>query len=195
MRKTKNKGEMGIGTLIIFIAVILVAAVAAAVLISTAGSLQQRALVTGGQTEQAVATGAEAVSVTATNASDDHKVENFELMMRLQAGSDPLNLNNTVVLLDTSDNSWNMDYSGSDTKWSVTTTTGQYAVEWVKSGPDYEKGYLSRGDVVKIKFNVSTSVGENQKVRLKVIPRVGSPTIVEFTTPDVMTENRISLWP
>ena len=195
MRKIKNKGEMGIGTLIIFIAMILVAAVAAAVLISTAGSLQQRALVTGGQTEEAVATGAEAVSVTATNATTDHTLENFEVLMRLQAGSDPLNLNNTVVLLDTSEHSWNMDYSGSNTDWSVTSTTGQYAVEWVKQGPDYESGYLSRGDVIKIKFNVSDAVSENQRVRLKLIPRVGSPTVVEFTTPDVMTENRISLWP
>ena len=66
MKGIKNKGEMGVGTLIIFIAVILVAAVAAAVLISTAGSLQQRALVTGGQAEQGVSTGAEAVSVMAT---------------------------------------------------------------------------------------------------------------------------------
>ena len=193
--KHTNKGEMGIGTLIIFIAVILVAAVAAAVLISTAGSLQQRALVTGGQTEQAVATGAEAVSVTATNASSDHTVEDFELLLRLQAGSDPLNLNNTVLLVDTSEHSWNMDYSASNTFWSVTATTGQYGVEWVKQGPDYEAGYISRGDVIKLKFNVSSAVGENQNVRLKIIPRVGSPTVVEFTTPDVMTENRITLWP
>ena len=195
MRRNENKGEMGIGTLIIFIAMILVAAVAAAVLMSTAGNLQQRALVTGGQAEQAVATGAEVVSVTATNASSSHAVTYFEVLLRLQAGSDPLNFNNTVILIDTADSSWNMDYAGNGETWSSTSTTGAYAVEWVKQGPDYEGGYLSRGDVVKAKFNISSSVSENQRVRLKLIPRVGSPTVVEFTTPDVMTENRISLWP
>ena len=195
MARNKNKGMMGIGTLIIFIAMILVAAVAASVLINTAGSLQQRALVTGGQTEQAVATGAEAISVTAQNASDDHQLENFELMLRLNPGSNELNLNNTALILDTSENSIDYEYSGSGDTWAVSSSTGTFAVDWVKCGPDYESGYLSRGDVIKLKFNVTTPVGENQKVRLKLIPRVGQPTLVEFTTPDVMNDNRINLWP
>jgi archaeal flagellin FlaB len=188
--RMKNKGMMGIGTLIIFIAVILVAAVAAAVLISTAGSLQQRALVTGGQTEEGVSTGAEAVAVTATDASDDHHVEDFEVLLRLQAGSESLNLNNTVLLVDTSQDSYDMDYSA-----STSGSTSQYGVEWVKEGPDHEMGYLSRGDVIKLSFTLENAVAENQRVRLRIIPRVGQPTVVEFTTPDVMTEKRIALWP
>jgi archaeal flagellin FlaB len=186
----QNKGMMGVGTLIIFIAVILVAAVAAAVLISTAGSLQQRSLVTGGQAEEGVSTGAEAVSVMATDASADHTIEDFEMLLRLQAGSESMNLNNTVVVLDTSTTSQNLDYSGADTYDTV-----NYGVTYVKQGPDYENGYLSRGDVVKVWFSADGSIAENQKVRLKVIPRVGQATIVEFTTPDVMTDSRITLWP
>jgi archaeal flagellin FlaB len=190
--KTDNRGEMGVGTLIIFIAVILDAAVAAAVLISTAGSLQQKSLQTGGQAEQGVSTGAEAVSVMAINGTN-HNVEQFEMLLRLQAGSESMNLNNTVVILDTATSSQNLDYAAS----TGTFTDQQYAAQWVKQGPDYQPGYLSRGDVVKVIFNTTTgaSINENQKVRLKVIPRVGSPTVVEFTTPDVMTDYRISLWP
>lgn len=195
MAHEKNKGMMGIGTLIIFIAMILVAAVAASVLINTAGSLQQRALTTGGQTEQAVATGAEAVSVTAQNASSDHELEDFELMLRLNPGSTEMNLNNTALILDTSENSYDYEYSGSGDAWMVSSTTGTFAVEYVKRGPEYERGYLSRGDVIKLKFNVTTPVGENQRVRMKVIPRVGQPTLIEFTTPDVMNDNRLNLWP
>lgn len=189
--KAKNKGEMGVGTLIIFIAVILVAAVAAAVLISTAGSLQQRALVTGGQAEQGVSTGAEAVSVMGTDARTDHSLQNLEFLLRLQSGSESMNLNNTVVTMDTQDTTQNMDYAG--TSGSASTT--HFAVSWVKQGPDYEPGYLSRGDVIKVTFASAENISENQKVRLKVIPRVGQPTLVEFTTPDVMTAERINLWP
>jgi archaeal flagellin FlaB len=190
-----RRGMMGIGTLIIFIAMILVAAVAAAVLINTAGSLQQRALTTGGQTEQAVATGAEAISVTATNGSVDHQLEELELMLRLNPGSNEMNLNNTVLIMDTQKESYDYEYSGSSDTWEISSSTGKYAVDWIKSGPDYEAGYLSRGDVIKLKFNVSVAIGENKRVRMKIIPRVGQPTLVEFTTPDVMTDNRVNLWP
>jgi archaeal flagellin FlaB len=191
MEKTgNNKGMMGVGTLIIFIAVILVAAVAAAVLVSTSGSLQQRSLQTGSQAEEGVSTGAEAVSVMGTDASTSHTIDSFEMLLRLQAGSEAMNLNNTVLVLDTASTSQNMDYSGGSTSSTV-----HYGVTYVKQGPDYEAGYISRGDVVKVWFDSTDAVAENKRVRIKVIPRVGVSTIVEFTTPDVMTDARVSLWP
>ena len=188
----KNKGMMGVGTLIIFIAVILVAAVAAAVLVATAGSLQQRGITTGSQSEEGVSTGAEAISLMATDASSNHDIENFELLLRLQAGSDAINLNTTVIMMDTSSTSQSMDYGGTGSSASGTAT---YIVEYVKNGAEQEDGYLSRGDVTKVFWTASTSIGENKKVRIKIIPTVGSTTIVEFSTPDVMKEQRVSLWP
>jgi flagellin FlaB len=188
----KNRGEMGVGTLIIFIAVILVAAVAAAVLISVSGSLQQRSLATGQQAEEGVSTGAEAVSLMAINGSSDHKIEAFELLLRLQAGSDPMNLNSTVIVVDTADTSQNIDYAGVAGGAYAST---KYGVEYVKSGPDYKSGYLSRGDIIKVRFNTTSGVGENKKVRLRVIPRVGQASVVEFSTPDVMKDYRVNVWP
>ena len=192
MQKSGKKGMMGVGTLIIFIAVILVAAVAAAVLISTSASLQQRALTTGSQTEGGVSTGAEAISVMATDATSGHSIDNFELILRLQAGSDPMNLNTTVILLDTATTSQSLGYEGLGTSAS---DTSSFAIEYLKEGPEQEDGYLTRGDVIQAYFTSSESVAENKRVRIRVIPRVGTTTVVDFTTPDVMKDARVLLWP
>ncbi|AGB04282.1 archaeal flagellin-like protein [Aciduliprofundum sp. MAR08-339] len=59
----REKGEMGVGTLIIFIAMIIVAAVAATVLIQTAYMLQQQAMETGDVAIQDVATGFKVITI------------------------------------------------------------------------------------------------------------------------------------
>ena len=53
--ESDNLAAMGIGAMIVFIALILVAAVASAVIIQTAEKLQQNAQTTGDQTQQQMA--------------------------------------------------------------------------------------------------------------------------------------------
>ncbi|MBU0763085.1 MAG: hypothetical protein KKD39_08675, partial [Candidatus Altiarchaeota archaeon] len=167
----------------------------------------QRGLATGSQAEEGVSTGAEVVSVMASDGNSGHDLERFEVVMRIQAGSESMNFNNTVILLDTATTSQNLIYNGtltSDREQDTGVTTGDYRVYYIKAGPDYEAGYLARGDVVKAKFRCldcssatadTGGIGENQRIRLKIVPRVGQAAIVEFTTPDVITDQRVTLWP
>ena len=92
MLKSQKRALMGIGTLIIFIATILVAAVAAGVLISTSGVLQQRALITGQEARKKITNSIEIISIVAHGNRTDESLNNFEVLVRLDAGSDPIQM-------------------------------------------------------------------------------------------------------
>ncbi len=186
----KDKGLMGIGTLIIFIAIILVAAVAAAVLISTSGSLQQQALTTGGETEAGIATGAEIFSVTGTDGSDSN-IERFAVLMRLQPGSDNIKLNNSLFTLDTKDTFQQLTYGGSDTVGNTDT----FNVTYLQNGSNNQEHYLTPGDVLQVEFQSTNSINERENVRIKFIPRAGTSTEIDFSTPETMTTTRVKLYP
>ncbi len=90
--RRNRRALMGIGTLIIFIATILVAAVAAGVLISTSNVLQQRALLTGQEVRKRVTNSIQVISILAGGNSTSEEINDFEILIRLEAGSDPVQM-------------------------------------------------------------------------------------------------------
>ena len=106
MFSTASRGQVGIGTLIVFIAMVLVAAIAAGVLINTAGLLQAQAQSTGEETTAQVsdriavgeAVGYDTASSGQTTAGE---LDTLNISMRLAAGSDPINLTKASYTIDT----------------------------------------------------------------------------------------------
>jgi len=107
---TQNRrAQVGIGTLIIFIAMVLVAAVAAAVLIQTSGVLQQKAQTTGKEATKEVSSNLDIDSVEGwrggSNSSasdyDTYSDEIYRLDMRcsLKVGSEPVDMNQVVITI------------------------------------------------------------------------------------------------
>lgn len=94
MYMRNKRALMGIGTLIIFIATILVAAVAAAVLISTSNVLQQRSLIVGQEARKSITNAVEVISIMAATDATTEKFNNFEMLIRLSPGSDALQMRN-----------------------------------------------------------------------------------------------------
>lgn len=125
-----SKGIMGIGTLIIFIATILVAAVAAAVLISTSNVLQQRSLLVGQEARKAITDAVDVVSILAGSDPATETFNNFEILVRLSPGSDPLQMRkfNIQYISPNFDSGANLLYSLNQTSYElpVTVTNNSY---------------------------------------------------------------------
>ncbi|MFB6179282.1 MAG: archaellin/type IV pilin N-terminal domain-containing protein [Halorientalis sp.] len=73
--KEKLRGQVGIGTLIVFIAMVLVAAIAAGVLINTAGYLQSKSEETGQQSGQQVTNRVQVLQASGVKTATDGNSE------------------------------------------------------------------------------------------------------------------------
>ena len=104
MFSTERRGQVGIGTLIVFIAMVLVAAIAAGVLINTAGLLQAQAQQTGEETTAEVSNVIQIGEVVGYAHSSDEEIEKLNVSIRLASGSDPINLSKASYTLSTDGN-------------------------------------------------------------------------------------------
>lgn len=98
--KEEDEASIGIGTLIVFIAMILVAAVAATVIIQTSETLQNRAIAVGTQTIREVSSGMQIVDITGYTDVDKTRIEYIAISIKPRAGSYDLDLNETLIYLE-----------------------------------------------------------------------------------------------
>ncbi|MEM4396337.1 MAG: archaellin/type IV pilin N-terminal domain-containing protein [Candidatus Woesearchaeota archaeon] len=191
MKKMKKKAEMGIGTLILFIAMILVAAVAAGVLISTAMGLQSKALMTGKRTKDRVSTQLMPVVISAEDGTDNN-LEIFRIQVQLAPGSEPIKYSEMVVVMSTKNDTKEMLLNSSATCSSLP-PSGQYAIEEMLTMGD--SNYLTRGEVAKICFNYTRSIAEDESIVLQLVPKSGSPVILDLVMPSIINQQTIVLYP
>ncbi|PAU83608.1 flagellin [Halorubrum salipaludis] len=93
-----ERGQVGIGTLIVFIAMVLVAAIAAGVLINTAGFLQTQAEATGEESTSQVSDRVQIVSQSG-NVTDSQEVDKLQIILAKAPGAGNIDLNETSVEL------------------------------------------------------------------------------------------------
>ncbi|MBP1910238.1 archaellin/type IV pilin N-terminal domain-containing protein [Methanolobus bombayensis] len=117
--RSDTSAQVGIGTLIIFIAMVLVAAVAAAVLIQTSGTLQQKAQSTGKQATQEVSSNLMVKTIEGIRAKDDattmaDNISMLELKVGLNVGSSPVDVNQVVISITDGTTTNNLIYANNE---------------------------------------------------------------------------------
>jgi len=113
----KNKAAVGIGTLIIFIAMILVAGIAASVIVQTINSLQQQALSTGQQTQKEISTGLEITHVSGHKSGST--LDQIAIFIRPTAGSESVDLTYAYISLSNASSVVILNYTTNSYAYSI----------------------------------------------------------------------------
>lgn len=178
-----KKAVMGIGALIIFIAGILAATIGAGVILYTQNRLQSEALKTGADARESIGTSVLIDSIRAFNI-ENAQAEHFMLRTKLGAGSSPINLNQTSLLVISRDSSNSLAYGGVSNEKYFTNKVKRIikediSNEFIRLRSDIDndniEDYIRLRDSTTLEFNLS-SIG-----------------IVELSIPDISTiDNEIN---
>jgi len=93
----EDRGQVGIGTLIVFIAMVLVAAIAAGVLINTAGFLQSSAQATGQESSDSTTNRIQVVGMTGDHFTSNSEIGVVNITVKRAPGAGNVDLDKTTV--------------------------------------------------------------------------------------------------
>ena len=137
LRNDDDRGQVGIGTLIVFIAMVLVAAIAAGVLINTAGFLQSGAQETGQQSSDQVTNRLQVVSAVGEQVdSSTGSVGQIRITVKQSPGANNIDLSTTTLQFVHSTGSTDLTFGKYASGGSVTVSSGKFAVTDVQDEDD-----------------------------------------------------------
>ncbi len=186
-----RKAQVGVGTLIIFIAMILVAAIGASVIIQTSSSLQQKASETGEQAIKEISTKIKVESVIGYSTSSS-KIDKLIMVVELASGSSDINLNDLVLSYQSKD----IYITG--IKYNSSATDNNSYADFYKhvikgDGDDI----LEQGEIIELHFWIEDTVSHplqpNTEFTLNIIPKSGTSSLIKTTTPSVFKYSYVSL--
>jgi len=210
--KDDKKGMVGIGTLIIFIAMVLVAAVAASVLIQTSQTLQQRAYKVSSETIQEVSSGIRIDDIVGYTNTNQTYLEYMAMIVAPRAGSQYIDLQNVVVTVQL-DNYTVLEFEPNLVAGNVGSNgvfhtldhsqlnSTNYGIIVIHDADNSVTGTygMNVGDSVFIVINLSASAhnsgaGPRKDLQGAIIPEIGMSAVYYVRTPAVFEQRIIQLY-
>ena len=181
MFNTDDRGQVGIGTLIVFIAMVLVAAIAAGVLINTAGLLQAQAQQTGEETTAEVSNVVQFGEVVGIENNGDKQLERLNATVRLASGADPINMSEASYTISSPQGNATVVNGNNNQNPGITHYQTQDMDDGVSIISEQE-------DVLVVNFDLTSINGieplkSSEKVRIIAQAPAGGNTYKELKTP------------
>jgi len=188
-----ERGQVGIGTLIVFIAMVLVAAIAAGVLVNTAGFLQATAEDAGQESVNKVTNRLDVVSTHGmVNVSgEETTIDVLNLTVRMAAGSGSVDISSTTIKYLSGSQAKTLTYNESASSVADPNLTSEEFVATKLDDDDDSFPVLnSQADRFEVRLNTSVIEGAGvngtatgDTVKLDLTTRSGGTTQVILTMP------------
>ena len=199
--KKDETGSIGIGAMIVFIAMVLVAGIAASVLIQTSTTLESQAMLTGEATTVEVSAGIHIVNIEGHNTSGE--IDLLAIMIRPRAGSDDIDLSETVIEISDSTKKNILVYDGSTCTQPGSISGDLFTAGWYPTATTFgivvledadgscissSNAVINSGDYVILTVDAAAIFDGNgldarEDIWGMVMPEEGSPGIISFKVP------------
>ncbi len=199
---------MGVGSMIIFIAMVVVAGIAAAVLIQTSSKLEMQALKTGDETLAVVASGIKILGIDGHNTSG--AIDQIAIYLSVLSGAPDFDIGQAVIEISNSEQKFLLRYGDALTNTSsvdgnifdVTdfgdlNTFDVIVLQDADGSLSAANPVLNYGDHVVLAIDSEAVFGEAIQPRTDVfglvIPEEGAYATIGFTTPASITTEVVEL--
>ncbi|PAU83610.1 flagellin [Halorubrum salipaludis] len=185
----EERGQVGIGTLIVFIAMVLVAAIAAGVLINTAGFLQTQAEATGEESTSQVSDRLQVVSQSGNVTAQE--VDRLDIVVAKAPGAGNIDLNETSVEIIGADGQESFKISDEENA-SINMFTGDPGDVVLIDNSDRAELSIELGtdSATSVEYDV-LQPGEDATVTFTTAS--GATTTTEIRVPTTLTDNQSSV--
>lgn len=73
--------------------------------------------------------------------------------------------------------------------------SGFYTVQYLHRSPSTVPGNLQAGDIARVYYETARSLTPNEEVQVRLVPKSGTPSMVHFSLPAVISQQRLRAYP